>query len=363
MNDRLDKAIEWVKSFFFDYLTLREYDNVISYFADDITWFGTGIGEICHSKREALQMMKDDLEQMLDPMNMHDNWFNSYQLSSDTYVVWGCFSASTNTGVDHEITFDGVRVTAICTMNDNGWAVRHFHASLASSGQEEGEYYPLKEVEAQNQRLQQLVAQKTLEIQEQKQQLELANYRIKKINAELIAANEQLGVLNDILRKQASTDLLTSTLNRYYIINRLEYELNQLESVWRPFCIMMLDLDNFKGANDQYGHLNGDRVLEEIASVLKSNLRRNDLVGRYGGDEFLIILPNTELEEAVSIAERIRKAVGDSTYTEHLITITTSIGIAQYRSGYSAEDFINLADRRLYMAKATGRDKVIAFSD
>lgn len=362
VKPQINEAIALVRSYFYDYLTARDFQKITAYFSKDITWFGTGAGEICHNLTEARQLISDDLQQMPMSLYIDNDWFKAYEVSSNTFIVWGGFSASTHTGLGAEISFEGVRITAICTYAAHNWTMRHFHVSLAAAGQELDEFYPIKEVERQNMRLQELVEEKTVETEEQKRQLEEAYLRIHDINAQLILANRKLGILNEMLKEQASNDILTSTLNHYYIVERLAFEIAQAADIPQPLCIIMLDLDHFKAVNDTFGHVTGDKLLVKIAEIMRTALRKSDAIGRYGGEEFLIVLPNTKLKEAASIAERIRQAIAGHLYTDFRISMTASLGVAQYTPGRTVEHLIDAADNVLYRAKVLGRNQVAAES-
>lgn len=356
--NKKDEVISFVKSYFYDYLTLRDYNKIISYFSEDITWFGTGIGEICNNGTEAQQLMRDDIKQMPDSLTLFNDRFNAYEINDNTFIVWGIFSAAASTSAEGDFLFEGVRATAVCTYNDVRWSVRHFHVSLPHRDQDKDEFYPLKEIEGQNLKLQQLVQQKTAEIEKQKEQLEIANHRIREVNSELITANIKLSTLNEILREQASTDILTDTLNHHYIMKRLSWELDRSKEINQPLCILMIDLDHYKEINDKYGHVIGDKVLAEFPAIIKKKLRKSDSIGRYGGEEFLVILPDSELDEAVIIAQRIKEAIYNHKFTEYDIGISASIGVSYCKPDYTAEKFINDADKMLYKAKESGRNTV-----
>ncbi|MCK4729091.1 MAG: GGDEF domain-containing protein, partial [Desulfobacterales bacterium] len=123
----------------------------------------------------------------------------------------------------------------------------------------------------------------------------------------------------------------------------------------------MLDIDHFKKVNDQYGHLAGDDVLEELARLIRQNIRDVDAVGRYGGEEFIIILPKTDLSSALNVTERIRKAIemaGIKDSEGNVFSITVSQGLASYKPGEDKHSFISRADDALYAAKENGRNRV-----
>ena len=165
---------------------------------------------------------------------------------------------------------------------------------------------------------------------------------------------EQLRRQNKMLIEMAEIDELTQVANRKVLLKRLAGELQRWKRHRTKLCIVMLDIDHFKRINDTYGHVTGDSVLHQCAQIIKKTVREVDLVGRYGGEEFLAVLPDTTLEKAVVVAERIRHAVEGESFTEG-ISVTISGGIAEY-SGQSLEEFVDEADTWLYRAKREGRN-------
>lgn len=174
---------------------------------------------------------------------------------------------------------------------------------------------------------------------------------------ELEKKNRELEKLNKVLRLQASTDGLTEIYNHRYIFQRLQEEVKRAGRYNQPLSIMMLDLDHFKIVNDRFGHQTGDVVLHTVAQIVKRTLRNLDAVGRYGGEEFLVILPQTKLDAALKVAQRIRKKIEQERYHDEKLRTTISIGVAEYH-GESGEELIAQADRMLYQAKDRGRNRV-----
>ena len=177
-------------------------------------------------------------------------------------------------------------------------------------------------------------------------------------------ANRQLRDANEKLLKLSVTDDRTNLLNDRYLKRRLAEEFKRARRYGMPLSVMMLDLDHFKQVNDKYGHDCGDQVLAEFARVLVDNAREIDILGRYGGEEFLMILPNTDAIRSAIVAERIRKAAEEHVYRhrEFLVRITVSIGLASIPANQSLRtdaDLLRAADEALYRAKQTTRNKVI----
>lgn len=165
----------------------------------------------------------------------------------------------------------------------------------------------------------------------------------------------------EVLEKWAVTDSLTGLYNRRHTLNLAELEYQRAQSLERPLTILMLDIDRFKEVNDTWGHSVGDQVLKEVTGRLKAQLRSIDTFGRYGGDEFVVLLVDTGLEGAKLIAERLRLAVGDTPVNtdQGAIQVSISIGVTAL-----AEDSLNLAalldqaDKAMYAAKTGGKNRV-----
>jgi len=161
------------------------------------------------------------------------------------------------------------------------------------------------------------------------------------------------------LEALSKTDGLTRVANRRHVIELLHHELRQAHRYRRPLSVILVDLDHFKRINDTHGHLMGDRVLVAAVDALRRGVRDSDVVGRYGGEEFLLVLPNTDGEGAREVAERCRELVREARVGT--VAITASLGVASYPTANitRADDLIHRADEALYRAKERGRDRVI----
>jgi diguanylate cyclase (GGDEF)-like protein/PAS domain S-box-containing protein len=178
---------------------------------------------------------------------------------------------------------------------------------------------------------------------------------------ELEARLRQIEALQANLREQAIRDPLTGLFNRRYLQETLPRELARAEREGRPLSVSMLDLDHFKQLNDTYGHLAGDAMLQQLAKVLTQLTRSSDILVRYGGEEFIVVLPDSTPQIACQRAEEWRAAFEQVTANaaQPLQRITLSVGIASYpRDGTSAEELIHQADMALYRAKSGGRNQV-----
>lgn len=162
--------------------------------------------------------------------------------------------------------------------------------------------------------------------------------------------------VNQMLEDSNKRDSMTRFYNHESILFQLNQLVNQAKINNSTFSILMLDIDNFKNVNDTFGHQEGDKVILEVAKAISHAVRDLDLIGRYGGEEFLIIFPETIDEKACSVSERIRKAVESLKFDK--ITMSISGGLVNY-DNQSADEMLELADNRLYIAKRTGKNRII----
>ncbi|MES2905595.1 MAG: diguanylate cyclase [Pseudomonadota bacterium] len=180
---------------------------------------------------------------------------------------------------------------------------------------------------------------------------------------------EDLKTTMETIRHESLTDPLTSLSNRKLFDQAMLQAISDAESgADKMFSLMMTDIDHFKKFNDTYGHQTGDQVLRLVASVMRQNIKGQDIGARYGGEEFAVILPNTAIEHAMRVAENIRIAVMGKdlvkrSTNERLGRVTISIGVSSWRAGDTPQSMIERADTALYRAKRTGRNRVCQESD
>lgn len=182
---------------------------------------------------------------------------------------------------------------------------------------------------------------------------------LNRLREQLNERNIHLNVALKKIQDLAVTDELTGLHNRRSIMAELTKEWDRTKRTNNHFCIALLDLDLFKEINDTYGHLAGDNVLKQFAATVSKELRSADAIGRYGGEEFLLIMPNTQIIEARKVAERIREKVGEHEHNEinQGLTVKVSIGITEYDS-QPIQEMIKRADLALYHSKNSGRNQV-----
>ena len=185
--------------------------------------------------------------------------------------------------------------------------------------------------------------------------------------AEWLASQARIALenarLHHAVQRQAITDELTGLVNRRRFFDALETEIESAVELDRPLSLVLADLDRFKRVNDRFGHPTGDEVLKTFAQLIQEHVREVDVAGRLGGEEFALLLPETDVEGAAASAERLRRALDRRSLTlttGDKLSITGSFGVAQLEAGQSADELLRRCDLALYRAKADGRNRVVA---
>lgn len=210
-------------------------------------------------------------------------------------------------------------------------------------------------------------------LQEANIKLTLLNLSYEEMNRELICSKlkleqitRELELKNKLLENMANLDGLTEVHNHRYFQNFLDKEINRSIRNESTISILLADIDLFKNFNDTYGHQTGDFILREFCRVCRKHIREYDLIARYGGEEFAFVLPETEPDDARTIAEKIRSAVADYPFDDgsSVYQVTISIGVASARptdQSFKKHDFIGLADEALFQVKRKGRNAVAMY--
>jgi len=191
------------------------------------------------------------------------------------------------------------------------------------------------------------------------------------LEARLSASKQEITELRqnlETVRNESLTDPLTTLANRKYFDDALNKAMAQARSKGEPLSLLMTDIDHFKAFNDNFGHLTGDQVLRLVASSTKQNVKGQDIAARYGGEEFAIVLPNTVLRSAITVADHIRRAVMTKELVrrstgQHLGGVTISVGVATLQPSDTTQSLIQRADTCLYAAKRNGRNRVVSEAD
>ncbi|MTW23064.1 GGDEF domain-containing protein [Allochromatium palmeri] len=326
------KAIEQAFQRYLDvYFTQRDLAATLALLSPAITGFGTGRDETAMTFAMVSQLYRRDIEQAPNPI--------AYHLRHPPHIQFlfpnrGLVNAELDLHtmvLDQAVSFYHLRLSLVFIRQDSDWLIEHMHLSLPTQVHGEDEAYPLKELEARNQVLERLVNKKTQELQQ---------------------------ALSEIARI-ATTDPLTGLSNRLRIDEYLDAAIQRAQDAAYSLSLILLDLDHFKHINDTYGHLQGDRVLIELSALLSATIRPTDLLGRWGGEEFIVICPGMTLDAAVERAEQLCAAVRAQALAGLEQPQTASLGVASYRVGESLDDLIARVDAALYRAKLDGRNRVV----
>ncbi len=190
----------------------------------------------------------------------------------------------------------------------------------------------------------------------------LFGYYLGRLNDKIASQKISAEKLNVLLESESMTDDTTGLYNHRHILVEVERETERARRYGHILSGMMIDIDDFKKINDSYGHLAGDRILREVADVLDSNIRKVDIIGRYGGDEFLAILPEAAVESATVVAERLLASVRNYPFkiNDNLLPLTISIGIGSFENTKTLDrdTFIERADKAMFDAKSAGRNRI-----
>ncbi|MCK8515445.1 diguanylate cyclase [Methylonatrum kenyense] len=296
--------------------------------SDRITGFGTGLDERVYALDRALELYARDVAEVPTPIHCRIHNSRAIALSEDVGLVMAeCDWDMQIQG--QAVTMRHVRMSLVMQREQRAWKVVHKHLSQPSAAHGPGEPYPLKEIEDRTRVLERMVQERT-------EALEKAQRRLERL---------------------AVTDTMTGLFNRAKADDVLSDEIRRRERSTEPLSVVLMDVDHFKSINDRYGHHAGDRVLRELATLLLERSRQSDCLGRWGGEEFLLICPATDAAGAGVLAEALRKVVAQTAFSiDHPITL--SFGVAEYRLSDTPEQLVDRADQAMYRAKRNGRNRV-----
>ena len=322
-----------VERFFSDYLDAyfgrRDFAAVTRMLLPSASGSGTGRDEIAFGGEACAGLFARDIEQA---PNAFDYAIAQQQVScldERCAIVFALMDIST-TIAGQQLVLRSLRMTLVVARDPHGeFRIGHLHASLPTTEHGGDEAFPVKELEERNSMLTRLVAERT------------------KALAEALEENSRLLLV----------DKLTGLCNRRMLDECLQREVQRSERYPAPLAVVFLDIDHFKSVNDEHGHLAGDRFLVAFSARVAQRLRKTDLFGRWGGEEFLIICSNTGIDQAALLAEEIRADIETADFglaTAH----TVSAGVTAYRPGDDEGRLIQRADRMLYAAKQRGRNRI-----
>ncbi|MCK5461055.1 GGDEF domain-containing protein [Candidatus Gracilibacteria bacterium] len=192
------------------------------------------------------------------------------------------------------------------------------------------------------------------------QQLEKTQNRVQELLENTRWTADEHEDIVKVLTKKSENDPLTGLANREKMRYFLDDEIAKFERYGQSLSLIELDLDHFKKINDTHGHLAGDEVLKSISETIKKSIRKTDLAVRYGGEEFIIVLPNTSGEESKNFAERLRKNIEQNmvNFGNKTIKVTASLGVAELKKGETEKNLLCKADKALYSSKGNGRNQI-----
>jgi len=185
------------------------------------------------------------------------------------------------------------------------------------------------------------------------------NQELSNLSRELTKKNVELKKANEKIAELTRTDPLTDLANRRFFNERLEEMVSLSQRKSQPLSLIMTDIDNFKSINDKYGHDMGDKVLKTYADLMKSSVRPEDLVSRFGGEEFMIILPLTNSGDAYKVAERIRIKLSEKDILKNGVKITASLGVCSIKIDENIDSFVKRVDNAMYKAKESGSNRTV----
>ena len=327
MNQR-DELYQATIDYLEAYFLKRDLKKTLRFFDPMVNGCGTGMDEKAYGFDDFIRLFKRDIEQAPEKIDYELTDIDINASRDGLGIVFCGFNISTRI-LGQEIRFNNFRLSLIFTKGKNKWLIVHMHISLPTDAHEEDEAYPIKELEERNQTLSRLVAEKTESL------------------------HEALVEINKI----AVTDRLTGLFNRNRIEESFNHELQLARRYKKKFAIILIDIDNFKLVNDCYGHMIGDNVLSEFSRVLSAGVRETDVLGRWGGEEFIIICPETDIDQAACLAKHLREQVE----THHFAIVdhkTASFGVAAYQAGDNYDSLIKRVDQALYLSKTRGRNRV-----
>ncbi len=312
------------------YFTHRDLGATLALFSRQVSGFGTGLDETAMDPERVEWIYRRDIEQASHSIDYRFRRSPHIQVPVDDLAIV-CAELDIKTRVlDQVLILRHLRLTMVFVQHGSDWLIEHKHISFPTDVHGDNESYPFKEIEERNQVLERLVREKTQALQQ---------------------AVDEISHL-------ATTDRLTGLPNRMKIDDYLDQAIRRAGQGLEALSLIMMDLDHFKRINDTYGHLHGDRILAELSELLSATVRDTDLLGRWGGEEFLVICPGMSLDSALERAEQMRQAVRSHAFSSLGKPQTASFGVACYRFGESRENLIARADVALYRAKLAGRDGV-----
>lgn len=333
MNETINKELipfqKHFDAYITAYLTERDLNKTASLFAESFLGFGTGLAERTYTKAEAMLLFQQDIESAPNPIAVSFHQKQFLLLDADNALVAAELDMKTVI-LEQQVKFNNLRLLLVMHRNQDTVAIVGMHLSFPTDVHGDEESFPLKELEERAHLLREMVEKRTKSLKQ--------------------AYDE----LSDLINR----DRLTKVASRHYFEEALLNEQRRFKNFQRNYALILLDIDDFKQINDTNGHLIGDDILKTVAATISNIARKTDVVARWGGDEFVILLPETGVDTAYELAEAMRQAVENGDYPITL-AITLSIGISGSRADDHARNVFKLVDDAMYRAKKTGKNQIV----
>jgi len=310
------------------YFQERNLQTTLACLSPNLSGFGTGLDEVFPSELSIETLFQRDIEQAPNPFEVIYKFVNPHVVSETAGFVEAILTVESEI-LGQPVRLNNLRITLFFKKINGHWLVEHKHISLPTIIQEEGEASPIQKLEERNKLLEYMVQEKTKQLQ----------HAIKR------------------LKELSTTDPLTGLFNRAKFNEEIDKMATYLERYESIATIMMIDIDLFKHINDTFGHLQGDIVLKRFSKTLETTIRKADTLARWGGEEFIVLLPETDIEHARLLGKRIDQALITNAFKIDL-PLTVSIGIAEFQKCETADHWLNRADQALYTAKRNGRNRI-----
>ena len=310
------------------YLAKRDFQGMAKMFHSNLTGYGTGEDEQGFSRTDMEALFTRELAQCPASIQCCCDYVHVQVLAENMGLVMAGLKLVAPVALG-PVSFENLRCTTVWKKQNERWLLCHFHLSQAQANLAPGEAFPFQELEERTQKLEELVQERTKELTNALAKLEAA----------------------------VATDSLTGLCNRRKFDELLQRELGRLQRFGKTASIILGDIDYFKEVNDQYGHLAGDEMLCLVSRVLVKGVRRVDTVARWGGEEFIFLLPETDAKGAAQVAEKLRVLV-EAQENSYGASLSMSFGVAEYRPEEEADSWLRRVDAALYQAKRQGRNRV-----
>ncbi len=325
----IEQEVEAVyRDFMETYYIHHNIEKSINFLHPQFNAIGTGEDEEVENIEKARELFSRDFNQAPNPVYIHYHFIKCIPISDNVCTVLSSYKL--NTVINNlPLELNNIRSTMIFTKYREKWKIFHSHISIPFVMQKKGESFPLEALKRRSKILRSITKEKMLEI----------------------------GKIMQELERVATTDKITNIYNRAKFEHILHYETKRAKRYDNPLSLIMFDIDNFKEINDTLGHIVGDNILYNLASFVKTLIRESDIFARWGGDEFVILSPSTDLKGAEKLGQKIRKRVSEYDFGIGR-PVTISLGITQYRYQEDEISLIEKIDKLLYMAKQGGRNTI-----